>query len=60
MNLADAFPPLGLRVEAGPLVLRPITDEVLVMHEGRVAGELARDRLTEEAVMHLATGGGAA
>ena len=29
MNLADAFPPLGLRVEAGPLVLRPITDEVL-------------------------------
>ncbi|MDQ7992214.1 MAG: GNAT family protein [Propionicimonas sp.] len=29
MNLADAFPPLGLRVEAGPVVLRPITDDVL-------------------------------
>ncbi len=27
--LADAFPPFGLRIEAGPLVLRPITDEVL-------------------------------
>lgn len=29
MILADAFPPLGLRIEAGSLVLRPITDEVL-------------------------------
>lgn len=29
MELADAFPPFGLRVEAGPLVLRPVTDEVL-------------------------------
>ena len=29
MTLVDAFPPFGLRVEAGPLVLRPITDEVL-------------------------------
>ncbi len=29
MLLADIFPPLGLRVEAGPLVLRPITDELL-------------------------------
>lgn len=29
MTLAQAFPPFGLRVEAGPLVLRPITDEVL-------------------------------
>ena len=28
-TLADAFPPFGLRIEAGPLVLRPITDEVL-------------------------------
>ncbi|MFZ0530240.1 MAG: GNAT family protein [Propionicimonas sp.] len=25
----DAFPPFGLLIEAGPLVLRPITDEVL-------------------------------
>ena len=29
MNLANAFPPFGLRIEAGPLVLRPITDDVL-------------------------------
>jgi ribose transport system ATP-binding protein len=34
-----------------------MADRVLVMHEGRVAGELAGDRLTEEAVMRLATGG---
>ena len=29
MNLATLFPPFGLRIEAGPLVLRPITDDVL-------------------------------
>ncbi|UJP11056.1 GNAT family N-acetyltransferase [Microbacterium sp. KUDC0406] len=29
MDLRDAFPPFGLRIEAGPLVLRPITDDVL-------------------------------
>jgi len=29
MDLADAFPPFGLRIEAGPLVLRPITDAEL-------------------------------
>lgn len=29
MDLATAFPPFGLRIDAGPLVLRPITDEVL-------------------------------
>ncbi|HJZ54785.1 MAG TPA: sugar ABC transporter ATP-binding protein [Gemmataceae bacterium] len=34
-----------------------MADRVLVMHEGRLAGELTRDRLTEEAVMRLATGG---
>ncbi len=34
-----------------------ISDRVLVMHEGRLAGELGRDELSEEAVMHLATGG---
>ncbi|WP_281269173.1 hypothetical protein [Acidipropionibacterium virtanenii] len=25
MNLETAFPPFGLRIEAGPLTLRPIT-----------------------------------
>lgn len=29
MDMTTAFPPFGVRVEAGPLVLRPITDEVL-------------------------------
>jgi ribose transport system ATP-binding protein len=36
-----------------------MSDRVLVMHEGRLAGELPREELSEEAVMHLATGGGA-
>jgi ribose transport system ATP-binding protein len=35
-----------------------MSDRVVVMHEGRVAGELAGPALTEEAVMRLATGGG--
>ena len=34
-----------------------MSDRVLVMHEGSLAGELSRAELTEEAVMHLATGG---
>jgi ribose transport system ATP-binding protein len=34
-----------------------MADRVAVMHEGKLAGVLARDELTEEAVMHLATGG---
>ena len=36
-------------------VLR-ISDRVLVMHKGRLAGQLNRDQLTEETIMHLATG----
>lgn len=35
-----------------------MSDRVLVMHEGRLAGELKREQLSEEAVMQLATGGG--
>ncbi len=35
-----------------------MSDRVVVLHEGHVAGELPRDRLGEEAVMRLATGGG--
>jgi ribose transport system ATP-binding protein len=34
-----------------------MSDRVLVMHQGRLAGELPRGRLTEEGIMHLATGG---
>jgi len=34
-----------------------MSDRILVMHEGRIAGELSREEATQEAVMHLATGG---
>jgi ribose transport system ATP-binding protein len=34
-----------------------MSDRVVVMHEGAIAGELSRDALSEEAVMRLATGG---
>ncbi len=33
-----------------------MSDRALVMHEGRITGELARSDLSEEAVMQLATG----
>ena len=33
-----------------------LADRVLVMHEGRLVGEVSGDAMTEEAVMHLATG----
>jgi rhamnose transport system ATP-binding protein len=33
-----------------------MADRILVMHEGRLAGELSRDEANEEAVMRLATG----
>ena len=35
-----------------------MSDRALVLHEGRLAGELRRDELSEEAVMQLATGAG--
>jgi ribose transport system ATP-binding protein len=34
-----------------------MADRVLVMHEGRITGELSREEITEETVMQLATGG---
>jgi ribose transport system ATP-binding protein len=34
-----------------------MSDRVAVMHEGRLAGGLSREQLSEEAVMRLATGG---
>lgn len=33
-----------------------MSDRVIVMHEGRITGELTREQLSEESVMHLATG----
>ena len=32
-----------------------MADRILVMHEGRITGELEREQFCEEAVMHLAT-----
>ena len=37
-----------------------MSDRVVVIHEGAVAGELARDELSEEAIVALATGKGLA
>jgi ribose transport system ATP-binding protein len=34
-----------------------MSDRILVMHEGRLAGELSREEATQEKIMHLATGG---
>ena len=34
-----------------------MSDRVVVMHEGKLTGTLARNQLNEEAVMTLATGG---
>jgi ribose transport system ATP-binding protein len=34
-----------------------IADRILVMHEGRICGELTKEQFSEEAVVHLATGG---
>ena len=34
-----------------------MSDRALVLHQGRLAGELGRSQLTEEAVAYLATGG---
>ena len=34
-----------------------MSDRIVVMHEGRIAGDLARPQFSEEAVMLLATGG---
>jgi ABC-type sugar transport system ATPase subunit len=37
--------------------LMAVADRIVVMHRGRIAGELARAEATEERIMHLATGG---
>ena len=34
-----------------------MADRAYVMHEGRISGELGKDNLSEESIMHLATGG---
>jgi ribose transport system ATP-binding protein len=34
-----------------------LSDRILVMHRGRISGELSRKEATEELIMQLATGG---
>ena len=34
-----------------------VSDRVAVMHEGAISGVLPRDRLSEQTIMQLATGG---
>ncbi len=34
-----------------------MSDRIMVMHEGRISGELSRAEATQEGIMHLATGG---
>ena len=34
-----------------------MSDRTIVMHEGKITGELPREDLAEESIMHLATGG---
>lgn len=34
-----------------------MSDRILVIHEGKIAGELKREEATQEKIMHLATGG---
>ena len=33
-----------------------LSDRVIVLHEGRIAGELSREELSQEAVLRLASG----
>ncbi|KJS11368.1 MAG: D-ribose transporter ATP-binding protein [Hoeflea sp. BRH_c9] len=33
-----------------------VSDRIVVLHEGRVAGEVSGERMTEEIIMHLASG----
>jgi ABC-type sugar transport system ATPase subunit len=37
--------------------LLALADRIVVMHRGRIAGELSRAEATEERIMKLATGG---
>ncbi len=33
-----------------------MSDRIMVMHRGRIAGELSRDQATQEKIMAMATG----
>jgi ribose transport system ATP-binding protein len=59
-NLMDELAASGVAVVMISSDLEEVlgmSDRVLVLHEGQLAGELPRSALNQEAVMHLATGG---
>ncbi|HEK9073854.1 TPA: sugar ABC transporter ATP-binding protein [Streptococcus equi subsp. zooepidemicus] len=55
-ELADRGVPILLVSSDLPEVLG-VSDRIVVMHEGRITGELSRGEATQEKVMQLATGG---
>ncbi|HEL0704382.1 sugar ABC transporter ATP-binding protein [Streptococcus equi] len=55
-ELADRGVPIVLVSSDLPEVLG-VSDRIVVMHEGRITGELSRGEATQEKVMQLATGG---
>jgi ribose transport system ATP-binding protein len=58
-NLLDRLAAEGLAilfVSSEMEEILALADRVLVMHEGRITGELAGDGLSEEAIMRLAVG----
>ncbi|WP_159548821.1 sugar ABC transporter ATP-binding protein [Streptococcus halichoeri] len=55
-ELADRGVPIILVSSDLPEVLG-VSDRIMVMHEGKMMGELSRAQATQERVMHLATGG---
>lgn len=55
-ELAERGVPIILVSSDLPEVLG-VSDRIVVMHEGRITGELSRGEATQEKVMQLATGG---
>lgn len=55
-ELADRGVPIIMVSSDLPEVLG-VSDRILVMHEGKINGELSRDEASQEKVMQLATGG---
>lgn len=55
-ELAERGVPIILVSSDLPEILG-VSDRIMVMHEGRIAGELSREEASQESVMQLATGG---
>ncbi|MGT2933060.1 sugar ABC transporter ATP-binding protein [Streptococcus catagoni] len=55
-ELADRGVPIIMVSSDLPEVLG-VSDRIIVMHEGKIAGQLERHQASQESIMHLATGG---